>query len=630
MKKTFFILIILSLLSSICLYSQTYQLSNSGFELWDGTASRDEPSNWNAFPSAQCDLSGFAAAGCNTAKTTRHVKSTETRPGSTGSYSCKVFATRMSLLGSVIIANGVITTGQVRIGNTNASSPENYNITRNNDSNFRQNIDAKPDSIAFWVKFTTPSATQNARMCAIIHDDYSFRDPTNSDPNAANHIIAQAIKNFPREDQNWKRYSVPFNYINNSLTPKYILLTFTTNMLQGEGSADDALFIDDIELIYNVKLQSININNNVLENFNPNTFEYNVNLECGSQANVSAIAQSPNANININNGSNQTIITVNSGDKTQEYKLNFHYVTITNIYDNICKGNSYQNNGFNIVNNNILGTNMYERTSASTNNCDSIIRLHLTVNQSYTQTTNMMICHGTSYNFNGVDITEAGTYYNHLSTINGCDSIIILNISVGDFFKTYIDAQICEGETYLQNGFNRNTTGIDTIKYGTTSGCDSLVILNLIVNKIYTTNIKDSIIVGNSYNKYGFNIPIILNEGTFDYNQHLTTIHGCDSIINLSLKAKSNDTITNFPYTGDLTFEIYPIPTTQYLTIKSNVLKYNTIVNYEIIDINTKLVIAGNITEQYTKINISSIKAGVYFVRIIYDNKQKVIKFIIN
>ncbi|MBQ2541936.1 MAG: hypothetical protein II554_01180, partial [Bacteroidales bacterium] len=77
-------------------FSQVYQLENPGFEQWDGNGADDEPTGWNSFPSASCELTGFINIGgiaCRTATTTRHERSTDVRPGSTGQYSCKIYAT---------------------------------------------------------------------------------------------------------------------------------------------------------------------------------------------------------------------------------------------------------------------------------------------------------------------------------------------------------------------------------------------------------------------------------------------------------------------------------------------------------------------------------------------------------
>ena len=51
-------------------------------------------------------------------------------------------------------------------------------------------------------------------------------------------------------------------------------------------------------------------------------------------------------------------------------------------------------------------------------------------------------------------------------------------------YGTNIVASICNGETYSLNGFNENTTGTYTRVLQTENGCDSTVVLNLIVDSL--------------------------------------------------------------------------------------------------------------------------------------------------
>ena len=113
MKKLINALTIILLILPLALNAQTpvYQLPNPGFENWDGNGSDDEPTNWNGFPSSNCTVS----IGCSTAQQTRHERSTDVRPGSTGSYSCKIYATVVNLIFTSVTANGNITTGQPRV-----------------------------------------------------------------------------------------------------------------------------------------------------------------------------------------------------------------------------------------------------------------------------------------------------------------------------------------------------------------------------------------------------------------------------------------------------------------------------------------------------------------------------------
>ena len=190
MNRTFTFLLFIAF--SAILQAQVYQLPNPGFEYWDGIGVNDEPTNWNGFPSASCTLT----IGCNTAIQTRHQKSTNTRPGSPGTYSLKIFATEITIFGNTVVANGNITTGQITIGSTTPTNNKNHNITKTTNGSFCQPLNAKPDSISFWAKFSCPSTTQKARISAIIHDSYNYRDPDAGDANAPAHVVGKAIHNF--------------------------------------------------------------------------------------------------------------------------------------------------------------------------------------------------------------------------------------------------------------------------------------------------------------------------------------------------------------------------------------------------------------------------------------------------
>jgi hypothetical protein len=215
------------------------QIGNAGFENWDNLGSnQEEPTNWSSFKTATGSFATFASKQVE--------RSTNVRPGATGSYCARIWS--KSTLG--IVANGVVTTGRMNMGSSNLSSPDNYNYTVLNDAAFSEALTLAPDSIVFWARYTA-AAAQKAGMHAVIHDQFSVQDPINaaSEP----YVVADADFQFSPTNNNWVRFSVPFNYtVNTGLAPKFILLTFTTNHIPGGGSANDEVLIDDVELIYNL------------------------------------------------------------------------------------------------------------------------------------------------------------------------------------------------------------------------------------------------------------------------------------------------------------------------------------------------------------------------------------------
>ena len=225
-----------TILFSLAAFGQ--QIDNGSMENWDNLGSNDEePSNWNSFMTASGGLSLFASKQVE--------QSSDIRSGASGMYSARVFS--KSTIG--IIANGNLTLGRINMGSSTPNSTSNYNYTDTGNSDFSQQLNSSPDSIAFWVKYNNSSSSDLARIKAIIHDDYDYVDPMTSESEP--HVVADAALNFESTDGSWVRKSVPFDYVGPSTTPEYILVTFTTNMIPGGGSDGDEIFIDDVELIYN-------------------------------------------------------------------------------------------------------------------------------------------------------------------------------------------------------------------------------------------------------------------------------------------------------------------------------------------------------------------------------------------
>src|SRR5690606_32849472 len=64
------------------------------------------------------------------------------------------------------------------------------------------------------------------------------------------------------------------------------------------------------------------------------------------------------------------------------------------------------------------------------NGCDSIVILNLTINTYHTDTTLATICNQDSFLFDGNYYTNAGIYTQSYSNQYGCDSILVLDLSV--------------------------------------------------------------------------------------------------------------------------------------------------------------------------------------------------------
>lgn len=98
--------------------------------------------------------------------------------------------------------------------------------------------------------------------------------------------------------------------------------------------------------------------------------------------------------------------------------------------------------------------------------------------ESYTEL-QFAICEGNSYSLGEEKLTVAGTYLDTLKTIEGCDSIVLLDLQVEEEFRDSISVQIFPTESYQIASRRFDAPGEYEIQMQSVGGCDSTVFLSL-------------------------------------------------------------------------------------------------------------------------------------------------------
>ena len=179
----------------------------------------------------------------------------------------------------------------------------------------------------------------------------------------------------------------------------------------------------------------------------------------------------------------------------------------------------------------LVGSSLYSNsgiyidTLVALNGCDSIVTTSLSVASVFESFNLHNICSNEQITV-GTNVYDiAGTYFDILTSTNGCDSVITTIINIDDTFSSNI-YNICEGETVIVGNNEYNTTGtyLDTLL--NSNNCDSIISTQVITHPTSSVvnqfNIceGDSIIVGNSqYFSDGY------------YLDTLSSQFGCDSIV---------------------------------------------------------------------------------------------------
>lgn len=138
-------------------------------------------------------------------------------------------------------------------------------------------------------------------------------------------------------------------------------------------------------------------------------------------------------------------------------------------------------------------------TLSNIHGCDSVVILHLTINHSVTELVEVTECD--SYTWNDSTYTQSGTYQQTFTAANGCDSTVTLNLTINHSVTEPVEVTICEYELpyHYVNGqidttFEVGTSYLSTLNYtfSTIHGCDSNVVLHVTVVPAYTPVISIS------------------------------------------------------------------------------------------------------------------------------------------
>lgn len=166
--------------------------------------------------------------------------------------------------------------------------------------------------------------------------------------------------------------------------------------------------------------------------------------------------------------------------------------------------------------------------------CDSTVHYTLKVWRNVRENYSRSVCeHDMPYTWNDLTFEGPGTKVQHLYTSHGADSVVRLTLELLPDYSGTETGEICDNESY-QLGPNRyNTTGQYEYTFTTVDGCDSLIKLDLTVWPTYSVEFFDTACRSEGINVGGVRY---YDSGILPYTY--TTAQGCDSLVTLHLTIK--------------------------------------------------------------------------------------------
>ncbi len=216
---------------------------------------------------------------------------------------------------------------------------------------------------------------------------------------------------------------------------------------------------------------------------------------------------------------------VNGCDSIVSINLSVIDTFLIQIEDAICEGDTYLFGGQELT-----SEGVYSQVLSAATGCDSILQLTLTVYPSFDNFSTQTICEGDSIILGETVIKESGQYFAELFSVNGCDSLVTVDLMVLPTYNDTMPIELCENETFIFGGDFITDPGLYTAEFQTVDGCDSIVTIDVSVLPIFSTQVSEVICEGETYT---FGTRELSRAG--EYSETFTSSSGCDSLVFLTL-----------------------------------------------------------------------------------------------
>ncbi len=290
---------------------------------------------------------------------------------------------------------------------------------------------------------------------------------------------------------------------------------------------------------------------------------------------------------------------------------------------NLCSGESYTLN-----NEAYTESGIYQSTLASANGCDSIVTLNLTILPTAMSAQNIQLCSGESYMMNNQTYSESGIYENILTSANGCDSIVTLNLTILPLAESAQSINLCAGESLTINGETYTESGIYQTIYSDMNGCDSTVTTTLFIDNLQAQ------ISSSEQNLSAINYPENATFQWLDCDNNFSPISGetnsvftpdadgsyavmvsnslcsatssCEDFVTIGLPSISNG--------SDWTVVVFPNPFRDIVSLKTNY--SNQPVTYTLLDNVGRQILKGVIYQETAILPMNGIASGAYSLKV--------------
>jgi len=160
--------------------------------------------------------------------------------------------------------------------------------------------------------------------------------------------------------------------------------------------------------------------------------------------------------------------------------------------------------------------------------CDSVYKLNLSTYANYSYDT-IVVCEGDSAFLQNAWQTVAGAYYDTVVYSGTCDTILQTEMLV-EYKSQFTHTSVCDGDSVYLGGAWQTQAGLYVDNYVSANGCDITLRTHLSIKNAADSTIIKTICEGDSYY---FNGQTYSTAGTYYHTE--PSVNGCDSTVTLIL-----------------------------------------------------------------------------------------------
>lgn len=176
----------------------------------------------------------------------------------------------------------------------------------------------------------------------------------------------------------------------------------------------------------------------------------------------------------------------------------------------------------------VTQSGMYIDTVINQFGCDSIINTNLLIHYSVMDTSVVSSCGSYFWSVNGLTYSTTGIYWDTLLTTNGCDSVVFIDLTIFPVNSSVISEFSCDSLVSPSGTSVWYSSGQYSDTLLNQFGCDSILTINLTIGNQF---VQQTIVNCGTLLSPGGNF-VMDTTGTY-YDTLVTVNSGCDSIIEI-------------------------------------------------------------------------------------------------